>query len=409
MSSGTPDVVVSMALGGPSFAFAALKNVALFTSTAHLITHLSDGSDWGPQTSSSSVDAWITKSAPGRVTLNPQHLRVSPGTPGVLGAHLSNFRLCETRRLCDAPNAKFVLLAANVVLLRHGLERHVSAHSMSFCVHNSCTDLAGPDARSLDSLHWDTGHVGASGRRVVAESLPSSLARRMRLNTLSRNDSVVTKDTWVSDFVQLMHSGALAPDWLARPINLMPHEGTFYPMHLIRNFLSKGFQAGSVFAAALERQQGVSLRERKCPCCGLYQTKSFGPKRLGSCCLEELLLPTFAWQQFPHLLRTSVPPSVVRVWADLNPRRATALPSVPHNGGARGSQSYSKCQGGGTCRGHHHESAAQNITHLVCQLLAAPRGLRHFFGFKVPHFYFGKVHMVLQKAAARCKGPRRLT
>jgi len=166
----TSDIVVSIALGGPSFAFATLENVVIHTVNAHLIVHLSAGSDWGPGFSESRVNSWISKHCHGRVTLNRNHLRVQPGSPGVLGAHLSNFHVCEAAGWCANPASKFVLMAANVLLLRHGLEQHVASHSLSFCIHqSSCADATLQSVTqnwawrsALDMISWEAKEPSTS-------------------------------------------------------------------------------------------------------------------------------------------------------------------------------------------------------------------------------------------------------
>ena len=184
----TSDIVVSIALGGPSFAFATLENVVIHTVNAHLIVHLSAGSDWGPGFSESRVNSWISKHCHGRVTLNRNHLRVQPGSPGVLGAHLSNFHVCEAAGWCANPESKFVLMAANVLLLRHGLEQHVASHSLSFCIHqSSCADATLRSVTqnwawrsALDMISWE-----------AKEPSTSSLLHQIRHSARTRNDSVV--------------------------------------------------------------------------------------------------------------------------------------------------------------------------------------------------------------------------
>lgn len=341
-------MVVSLALGGPSVAFTALNSVGTFTTTAHLIVHLSAGSNWGAGPSEARAKTWISEHA-SRVTINERQLQVQAGTPGVLGAHLSNFEVCEQRRLCNGKNAKFVLMAANVLMLRHGLEQHVAAHSLSFCIHSSsCSDahLSGDNQlwrEKLGELSWDP-------RSTSSEDFARAvLLRRMRHSVRTSNDSAAVEDGWIARFVELLRSGHLPPTWLARPIAQMPHEGSFYPVRVVRDFLRRGFR-GSAFEAALQRQQASG--SHPCPCCDLYDTNTSW-KSLGSCSFEELLLPTFVWQHHPDLLRAAVPPSVLRVWANLH---------QPHN-----------------------------VTRVLCHLVAAPSGLGHFFGIKVPHFFLGKM------------------
>ena len=357
-----PDVVVSIALGGPSFAFATLKNVVTYTTSAHLIVHLSAGSDWGPRISEVHANYWISEHCRGRVTVNPKHLRVQAGTPGVLGAHLSNFDVCEARGLCASADAKFVLLAANVLLLRHGLEQHVATHSLSFCVHNSfCADasLRGVAENhawreSLDRIGW---HARLASRKSSSPAAVHQQAWHSAVH--AHNDSAVVEDSWIARYVKLLRSGRLEPAWLSKPLAQMPHEGSFYPVRIVRDFVQRGFH-GSVFDAALRRQQ--ASQEHTCPCCGLYGTSSAW-KALGSCCLEELLLPTFAWQRHAGMLHTAAPPSVLRLWVNLNHQ--------PHN-----------------------------ASRVICRLIAAPRELRHFYGIKIPHFYAGKVGGLIREARA---------
>jgi hypothetical protein len=278
-------------------------------------------------------------------------------------------------------------MAANSVLLRDGLEKHVSAHSLSFCVHNACTDLnprfepsSSDSTRELEQLIWERSRSVLSGGAAAAAGEAargagkhggkhggaSPLTMRMQRLIESRDDGSVATDPWIARAVALVRSGGLAPAWRPAPIGYHAHEGAFYPVWLIRQFVRAAFE-GSPFAAALRRQQAGSA----CPCCALYQTNTSW-QGLGSCCLEEWLLPTYVWQTYPHLLPTAAPPTIVRVWTDVN-----------------------------------KPDGAANLTRTACRLLSPPRGLRHLYGIKVPHFFFGRVSGVLQNGGPLLRPPAR--
>jgi len=185
-------------------------------------------------------------------------------------------------------------------------------------------------------LSWKGNHGSSSTRRDA------------RL----RNDSSVTAIPFVSHFVQLLRERRTGSDvWQSTPINFHPHEGAFYPAWLLRDFTNRALN-GTSFAAAFAAQQAGS----SCPCCRMYGVSHFWTA-YGSCAFEELLLPTFVWQHHPRLIARAAPPLVLRVWANLNNMKA---------------------------------NDDNLFAQLGCHLQAAPGGLGHFFGVKVPHFFFGR-------------------
>ena len=194
----------------------------------------------------------------------------------------------------------------------------------------------------LAPLHWDGRHNTA-------------VRREARL----RNDTSVATSRYYSHFVRLMREGQSGSGaWREAPVNYHPHEGAFYPAWLLRDFTERALN-GTRFAAALAAQQAG----RRCPCCEVYQVTRLGAAG-GSCNLEELLLPTFIWQHYPRLISRAAPPLILRVWADLNNMRL-----VEDN----------------------------LFAQVACHLKASPAGFSHFFGVKVPHFYFGRMASYLRK------------
>ena len=374
-----PIVILSYALGGHeqrSVVAAVLNGLEFTSASTQAIVHVSNASvrvgDSKPnfisrpeQSSGARERVVRTLSELARVWLNPHALATAKATPAVLAAHLSNFAVCIGRRaLCGHAESRFVLLAANNVLFRPGLERVVHGGSLSFCVGNKCADPRGLSRDEIAPLAWRT----PDGR--------SSPLRDEVLSAVARNaDFEVAYDAFIAAFSFFVRGGHAGPLWAHSPVNFHSHEGAYYPVWMMREMYRAA--SDSPFGDAMRAQQAHTspLASRRhvsyCSCCELYEpvvlvhsdatTKmrshqegkdglrvcagSSGnrtwwattandaaaprcPRRprswlglsrdsvhgRGACYLEELVLPTYAWQHHAALLVNATPPLVMRLW-----------------------------------------------------------------------------------------------
>ena len=338
-----------------------------------------------------------------RVAFNRARLVVAKHSPGILAAHLSNFQMCLQMDTMPCGghaggDVKFVLLSANQYLLRRGLENWVAAHSMSFCRGDVCTDVAhggavwGSDAalHGLESANADLVTMAqasplrqvSGGQAFIAStsswSPPPEDARgwfapfvkllaQSRGGRLDAPPSAHHLRTWRDAVLKRTLNDTLWPCSTVadgacsrRPArgssreaqyppawNHHPHEGSFYPVRLLRAFVAA--LNTSVYFEAMIRQQAPGCTRRQpscwCPCCPLYGKRYTLVGGGGACAFEEFLLPTYALQAWSHLLPQAAPPIVLRVWANLGRLRQRngtaafkALASLVRDGGQQQQQ-----------------------------------------------------------------------
>ena len=382
-----------------------LTNLLDFT-TSPIIIHLSTEEvlkNGLPQHATS----WVERHP--RLHFNPEQLKVAKLTPSVLAAHLSNFLHCDQPgKPCAGGGramGRFVLLAQNLVLFRPGLEHWVAAHSVSFCIWDVCTDLGCGNCshyrKTLPGLQEDLRGIAwvEQGQRE------SPLVQRMRRQVAQAEDGVIRTRDWFLPFVRWVSqhgSDARHGSWPRRsgPINAMPHEGSFYPFWVMRRFLQAvaGTQLSDWLAASgNSHQKPTRLMTQLRPprnasavvnCQTFFSEMGTGelaanPKARkgtassrsskGACAFEELLLPTYVWQQHPELLRSSAPNVILRVWG------------TPLN----------------TTRSHGVDTGRpSDLDELAAEMRAAPERYGHVFGFKVPHYQFTAVSRSLKLALA---------
>ena len=368
-----------------------LANAIEHTGHAAIIVHTSYGFDV-------SRYKGIQAKYPSRsLHFNPQQLKIEhKNAPGVLAAHLSNFAMCEQRELpChpsqpEADDVKFVLMASNSALFRPGLEEWVSRHSMSFCIGNECSDL---EHKGVGYSWTMEGWRPLLAQHAWSQQPPSELYLRQRALAASGNDSVVASDGWVAGWVALMRSGKAAHStkhprmWRAAPINLSPHEGAFYPVHVLRAFVHRALP-GSAFEESLQHSSraGGAGGRQQCPCCSMYEAARLQPavsfykdgklRELGNCGMVETLLPTFVWQHYPSLIATSSPPIVMRVWAELRTAANRTLAA-------------------------RNDAHATRVEALALHLRHARQGYQQVHGLKFPKHEFNHLHKELARVSGR--------
>ena len=370
-SRGEP-VVLSYALYGNAKSQECMLNNALQFTVAPLVVHLSYGTDRGFRK---------TLLRHHRVLLNNHSLHVQRLTPGVLSAHLSNLDACEAAGICDDAS-HLVLCAGNQMWIRPGIEAWVRERSVSFCSDKNCADLPCEDGLT-------SGRCLARARSLswpVDDAAPATqLATSMRAVTSSGNDSAIAADPWIGMFVKRMRARAPEDSWRSAPLAFDTHEGSFYPVKLLREFRSRAL-AGSDFKRAMD---GFQSKHSRCPCCELYgvdATKVCQGTRGdcyatgGSCAFEELLLPTYLWQRHPRLLQRASPPAVLRIWAQ---------------------KSFAMTRTGAAVVGGASSAKVQDaIRELVGALRGDAATWPHIFALKIPHMLCGHASLVLYESPA---------
>ena len=205
------------------------------------------------------------------VIMNHLHYKVKTNTILILLAHLKNFELLDSYM---KNNDSFVLVASNQRAFR------------------SC-ELSSPVSFSLGQTS-DMWPPKWNYLRV-----PSVEWKKLKYRIHSDDDSFIQNNKWHADFVYFAKSSDIL---YKSPLTYMPHEGTFYPVFIIRAFL-KSF--------------GTLL---------FNKTTSFECLWKGSLCfIEEELLPTFVWQKFKTLAEYGIPPLTTRIWGARNWSHALSI------------------------------------------------------------------------------------
>jgi len=272
------------------------------------------------------------------------------------------------------PDLRFVFMASNQILFRPGLEVWVASQQLSFCIANMCTDFGwehGPYSNQsllpgqkpwrapLDALSW----------RVEP---PSPLYRELKRLRHSEEDGAVARDSWVRGWTGLLR-GDHVPGWRSRPVGKMPHEGSFYPVWLLREFLCA--IGGSGFDADINRCEGCRM---PCSCTYRNATATTGgawhigrPPKGGDCEFEELLLPTYVWQRHPELLAAAAPPSVLRLFLDVRGelRRRDAS--------------------------DRRDVSVSTVVDQIASYISSSDAFQHVFGLKVPKADFDLIETAL--------------
>ena len=222
-----------------------------------------------------------------RQLLNPESLRVRHVGPSILSVHLRNvavlerhLALRENRTALDSSGDKVVFIAANQRYFRPCRE-YVMRHDLSF------------------SLGQTTDYRPSHGQAFkLPVRFPSSEWRELLRRVNRSDDWFIQRNTFHRHFVMFMHntsSVAAAEGWARAPISYMPHEGSFYPLWLLRHFM----------ISMDNRSRVLNPFASPSGACGWPCNWP-----------EEQLLPTWIWQRHLGLLRSGRvgPPVVVRAW-----------------------------------------------------------------------------------------------
>ena len=295
-SSPGPNVVLSFVLARqPYLINHVLRNALKFTSAPMIVSF---ERDTGPNGIRGGVthSMWcgtygktellLAQTHRDRVRINPQVSAPLVG-PAVLAAHWSNLEFCERPGLpCSGSGSgdiRFVLLEGHQLLIRPGLEQWVTQHSVAFCASGDCSVLPGNE-------------------RVAA-------CVAVRQSRPSRFLSGVHRDL-LAEYGTLFGVASTLPPEGSSALPVMPHDGTFFPVWLLREFQ----RTVASLLPAFEHLR----RSGECRWANATVATA--------CALHEMLLPLFVRGRFAHLLPTASPPIIFPIGG---------LGNVSRCGGAR--------------------------------------------------------------------------
>lgn len=168
--------------GLPNLIDAAVLNALRFVHCHLLVLHISRGA-WAFNTT-------LTRAG---VVVNPKQYEYRRHGPNVFNAHLSNLDIILRRTLDEKDDAKVVVLPGQAVFT-HDCAPYLRAHDLSMPV----------------ILEYDLKHSQHYG--------------------------------WFRDVFQYLMHYAGDGSMLARPIAIMPHEGSFYALKVVREMLGVALQ-----------------------------------------------------------------------------------------------------------------------------------------------------------------------
>ena len=344
-------IFVSMAVRShsPPLAMALVRNMLRFVQPERAAVHLSRGAATERQRS----ESLAALARLGQVLINPVALRMTNPLQ-FFAAHLANVRLLDAR-LSLHPEDLMVFAAANQVFYRP-CSPFLANHSLSF------GSGVGRWAKDEDV---DIRFYGGSHRKFHQEqfrgpvAFPSKPWSSMLAAFVANATRIGSLPTSHSSFAQLFSVLAARPvGWSAAPLAMQPHEGSYYPIGLLRDFIGK-LRSTPFSQAKITRDTRCPLPAKWCllPHQPLPHTNATnaeqGPggqrrpmdalrracaKPAGACTItfEEVLLPSFLAQfHAERAFRQGSPPLVSRVWGT---NRANGLsvnflaPLLPNSG-----------------------------------------------------------------------------
>ena len=284
-----PNVVLSFALARqPYMINHVLRNALKFTSAPMIVSFERDTGSSGMRGAMwcgtfGKTELLLTQTHRDRVRINPQVGAVVG--PAVLAAHWSNLEFCERPGLpCSGSGSgdiRFVLLEGHQLLIRPGLEQWVTQHSVAFCASGDCSVLPGNER----------------------------VASCVRQSRPSRSLSGVDRGL-LAEYGTLFGVASTPPPEDSSALPVMPHDGTFFPIWLLREFQRT---IASLLPAFEHLRRSGECR---------WANASVAT----ACALHEMLLPLFVRGRFAHLIPTASPPIIFPLGG---------LGNVSHCGGAR--------------------------------------------------------------------------
>lgn len=324
-------IFVSMAMRShsPPLAMALVRNMLRFVLPERAAVHLSRGAATVRERSASLA----ALARFGKVLINPVALRMTNNLQ-ILAAHLANVRLLDARLPLHSEDL-MVFAAANQVFYRP-CSPFLANHSLSF------GSGVGRWAKNEDV---DIRFYGGSQGEFHQEQFrgPVSFPSKPWASMMAAFVADATRrgrlPTSHSSFAQLFKA-ARPVGWSAAPLAMQPHEGTYYPIGLLRDFIEK--------LRTTPFSQAKIMRDTRCPLpanwCVLPREPLLphtnatnaeqgpgGQRRpihmdalrracaapAGACTIafEEVLLPSFLAQfHAERAFRQGSPPLVSRVW-----------------------------------------------------------------------------------------------
>ena len=284
-------VVLSFAMAGPQYVTNTVLRNALKFTTAPMILAFDGGGKSLWCGTYGKTELWLYRNHRDRVRINPQVSQLTG--PGVLAAHWSNLEFCEQAGMpcahAGSDTIKFVLLEGSQMFFRPGLEEWVMQHSVSFCASGDCSRLP---------LGWEHAMGSALSVEVplaVWQSPADPLCHSPQpelgtcANPTQRHATSLQKTLELTDQTMASFTSCKTA-WPA-----MPHDGTFYPLWLLRELRLVMKRRG--YEHALER-----LRQGNVSC--------FGSKGAPAavCSMHEALSNMLVLQRYPNLIPTAAPP-----------------------------------------------------------------------------------------------------
>ena len=352
-------IFVSMAMRShsPPLAMALVRNMLRFVLPERAAVHLSRGAATVRERSASLA----ALARFGKVLINPVALRMTNNLQ-ILAAHLANVRLLDARLPLHSEDL-MVFAAANQVFYRP-CSPFLANHSLSF------GSGVGRWAKNEDV---DIRFYGGSQGEFHQEQFrgPVSFPSKPWASMMAAFVADATRrgrlPTSHSSFAQLFKA-ARPVGWSAAPLAMQPHEGTYYPIGLLRDFIEK--------LRTTPFSQAKIMRDTRCPLpanwCVLPREPLLphtnatnaeqgpgGQRRpihmdalrracaapAGACTIafEEVLLPSFLAQfHAERAFRQGSPPLVSRVWGTnrANGLSVTQLAPLLPKGGKESMRSW---------------------------------------------------------------------
>ena len=292
---GPPAIFASLAVHGPpKLQVRLVENILFHVQPVRLVVHVSNGSS----------NAELRRLRTDSVLVNPEQHAVVKYSPSILGVHISNIRFLE-RHAAPSGTDKLILLAGNNVFFRSCVE-HLRSWPLSFV-----------GGQPTDSF------ITRLGEYHPGIAFPSSEweSTRKKVKSAQADDNVegITKRPLRNFmlFVAFTVSGRhgvpycnhsdWAVCWGRNAIAQMPHEGTFFPMWLVREFVEFAVNS-SDFDPSRMLDAGGTHGGGTCA----FWDRTYG------CAYEEVLLPTHVLQVHPSLALAGAPPAISRLWLHLD-------------------------------------------------------------------------------------------
>lgn len=202
------------------------------------------------------------------VDVNDKQMRIRSGSPAILWSHVYNFLLLSRRYKLESDD-RFVFVSGSTLYFR-----------------------------ACDVFRYPLSMVYGQMADTTNDTFRTTFRRSdQRAHYDSQDDSFVHVHGPTRDFVRMLKESSTSTLLRSYPLSLMPHEGSYYPVWLMFEFIQ-----------ALRKDPIFGTLSFKCPFRDFY----------GTCMLEEILLPSYLMQRYAAFLLVAGPPLVTRYWGDAN-------------------------------------------------------------------------------------------